>query len=66
MNYARGEKFYVVDLEHVDYIDSSAIGSLLQLLDHSNIKKQVELVNANGNVREALLVASLDKLFVIK
>lgn len=65
MSYPKGDKYYVIDLENVDMIDSSAIGALLQLLEYSNIEKQVKLIKANDLVRQSLLIASLDKLFIV-
>ena len=64
--YPKGDKTYLVDLSGADYIDSSALGMLLQLRDHSD-KSAGGVVLANGNhgVREILRMANFDKLFEI-
>jgi len=63
--YPKGEKRYVVDLRAADYMDSSAMGMLLQLRDHGTRAKQVELVNGNDGIKEILRIANFDKLFCI-
>jgi anti-anti-sigma factor len=64
--YARGEKIYVVDLGGADYMDSSALGMLLQLRDHSDkARGGVVLANGNQGIREVLRIANFDKLFQI-
>jgi anti-anti-sigma factor len=59
----RGEKHFVVDLKNADYMDSSAMGMLLQLRDHGARDRQPELVNSNDGVLEILRIANFDKLF---
>lgn len=55
-----------VDLGQVDYMDSSALGMLLMLRDKANAaKKQVELMNVRGNVKQVLEIANFGKLFSI-
>jgi len=61
----RGEKAFVVDLKNADYMDSSAMGMLLQLRDYGNKDRAVELVNGNDDVREILRIANFDKLFKV-
>ena len=61
--YARGEKRYVVDLKEAGYIDSSAMGMLLQLREYSENADDVELMIGNDTVREILQIANFDKLF---
>ena len=61
--YARGEKRYVVDLKEAGYIDSSAMGMLLQLREYSENANDVELMIGNDTVREILQIANFDKLF---
>lgn len=63
--YARGEKRYVVDLSDADYLDSSAMGMLLQLREYSENASDVELMNGNDTVRELLEIANFDKLFKV-
>jgi len=59
----KGEKSFVVDLKNAEYMDSSAMGMLLQLRDHSNKESQVVISNANEGVSEILRIANFDKLF---
>jgi len=63
-NYPKGEKRFVVDLGETEYMDSSAMGMLLQLRDHtSKDGGGVSLINANESVREILKIANFHKLF---
>ena len=64
-DYPRGEKQFVVDLENTEYLDSSAMGMLLQLRDHGADGESVELVNGNDAVCEILRIANFDKLFKV-
>ncbi|MCB1722380.1 MAG: STAS domain-containing protein [Chromatiaceae bacterium] len=63
--HARGEKVYVVDLKNTDYMDSSAMGMLLQLRDYAAKGHPMELVNSNDGVREILRIANFDKIFKV-
>ena len=64
--YAKGEKKFVVDLQDVDYMDSSAMGMLLQLREHSNKEAGgVVLANGSDGIREILRIANFDKLFTL-
>jgi len=63
-SYPKGEKQFVVDLSSTEYMDSSAMGMLLQLREHSNKDEgNVSLVNANDSVLEILKIANFNKLF---
>lgn len=59
----KGEKSFIVDLSSTDYMDSSAMGMLLQLREHASKSGQIELKNANANIQEILKIANFDKLF---
>jgi anti-anti-sigma factor len=62
--YPAGEKSYIVDLQAADYMDSSAMGMLLQLREYSNKSiGGVTLANGNDGVKEILRIANFDKLF---
>ena len=64
--FPKGEKTYRIDLAGADYMDSSALGMLLQLRDHSDkAAGGVVLANANHGVHEILRIANFDKLFQI-
>jgi anti-anti-sigma factor len=62
--YPKGEKRFIVDLATTEYLDSSAMGMLLQLREHAS-GQTVELVNGNEAINEILRIASFDKLFRI-
>lgn len=61
----RGDKTYVVDLKNAEYMDSSAMGMLLQLRDYGAKDRTMELLNGNDSVREILRIANFDKLFKV-
>ncbi|MCB1774110.1 MAG: STAS domain-containing protein [Gammaproteobacteria bacterium] len=63
--YPRGEKAFVVDLKNAEYMDSSAMGMLLQLRDYGVKDHPMELLNGNDGVREILRIANFDKLFKV-
>jgi anti-anti-sigma factor len=63
--FPKGEKQFVVDLRDTEYMDSSAMGMLLQLRDHSKSGNGVSLANPNEGVSEILRIANFDKLFKI-
>lgn len=63
--YARGEKRFIVDLKDAEYMDSSAMGMLLQLRDYGDKAVPVELVNGNDGIKEILRIANFDKLFQV-
>jgi anti-anti-sigma factor len=62
--HARGEKEFVVDLKNAEYLDSSAMGMLLQLRDYGK-GADVRILNGNDAVREILRIANFEKLFSI-
>lgn len=61
----KGEKRFVVDLSGADYMDSSAMGMLLQLRGHAKADTAVELTNGNDGIKEILRIANFDKLFKV-
>ncbi len=62
--YPKGEKHFLVDLTDADYMDSSAMGMLLQLREYSDKSVGgVTLANGNEGVKEILRIANFDKLF---
>lgn len=60
-----GEKAFIVDLKDTDYMDSSAMGMLLQLREYGRKDQATELVNGNDGVREILRIANFDRLFAV-
>ncbi len=63
--FPKGEKSYVVDLEGAEYMDSSAMGMLLQLREYSRPGESVILANGNEAVTDVLRIANFGKLFTI-
>ncbi len=59
-------KRVIIDLRSTDYVDSSALGMLLVLRDKIGSDKQnVQIINANAEVKKILEIASFDKLFTV-
>lgn len=55
-----------VDMGAVEHLDGSGLGMLLMLKERAQVlNKTVVLANARGAVRQALEIASFDKLFRI-
>lgn len=63
--YPQGEKRFVVDLQNAEYLDSSAMGMLLQLREYCAGGSAVRLLNGNEAVCEILKIANFDKLFEV-
>jgi anti-anti-sigma factor len=64
--YPKGEVAFIVDLAQAEYLDSSAMGMLLQLREYTGYgEKQVVLSNSNDEVRDILKIANFEKLFTI-
>lgn len=61
----RGTRFRI-DLQAVDYIDSSALGMLLVLREHSGGEMaRIEITHCRPEVHKILLSAHFDRLFSI-
>ena len=61
-----GVQMLEIDMDSVDYLDSSALGMLLLLKDRTasrNIK--LHITHTSGTVRQILEIANFDKLFSI-
>lgn len=57
-------KHYVLDMSEVHYIDSSALGMLLNLRDHAfAINADVSIINMNDIVLEIFRVLNFHKIF---
>jgi anti-anti-sigma factor len=57
---------YVVDLRGASYMDSSALGMLLQLREYAGGDKgSVRITNVRPALKEILRIANFDKLMVI-
>ncbi len=57
----------VVNMEKVEYLDSSALGMLLLLREKANTSnRKLSLHNCKGIVQQVLEVANFNKLFTIR
>mgnify|MGYP001191733129 CR=1 FL=1 len=57
---------YVLDLRETNYMDSSALGMLLQLKEHAGgSKSAVQIRNAKPAIKEILSVANFQQLMTI-
>jgi len=66
--FEKGVKRFVVDLSQVQYMDSSAMGMLLQLRDYAQKgdNEGVVLANPTAGVADILRIANFEKLFKVK
>ena len=64
---AEGVSEIEVDMNGIDYLDSSALGMLLLLREKTNVaNRKLSLSNCKGMVQQVLEVANFNKLFTIK
>jgi anti-anti-sigma factor len=57
---------YVLDLEQVASMDSSALGMLMLLREHAGGERaEIRIVNASADLRNTLRIAGFDKLFTV-
>lgn len=57
----------LMDMDKVDYLDSSALGMLLLLRDKANnANRKLALLNCKGITQQILEVANFHKLFTIR
>ncbi len=57
---------YVVDLGRTEYMDSSALGMLLQLREHAGGSKEgVRISHCRPEIAEILRISNFNKLFTI-
>jgi len=57
---------YVFDLRNTSYMDSSALGMLLQLREFAGGNNHViRITNADSNIRDILRIANFDKLMKV-
>ncbi|MEO5343080.1 MAG: STAS domain-containing protein [Gammaproteobacteria bacterium SHHR-1] len=66
--FEKGSKSFVVDLSRVQYMDSSAMGMLLQLREHAKKggNESVVLSNPTPGVADILRIANFEKLFKVQ
>jgi HptB-dependent secretion and biofilm anti anti-sigma factor len=59
-------KSLVLDMNKTQYMDSSALGMLLQLKEYSdNNNSKICIKNASNNIMQIMQIAHFDKLFTI-
>ncbi|HHH38559.1 MAG TPA: anti-sigma factor antagonist [Sedimenticola sp.] len=63
--FPRGETRFVVDLLGTEYMDSSALGMLLQLREYGDRSTRIALINGADGVQEILRIANFDRLFEV-
>jgi len=61
--FPKDEKQFVVDLSSTEYMDSSAMGMLLQLREYASQGRRLVLMNGSDAIKEILRIANFDKLF---
>ncbi len=62
---ARGERRLVLDLRHVEFMDSSGLGALVAILKAAGTQGAVALCHAGGAVRGLLTLTRMDRVFRI-
>ncbi len=63
---SRGRE-YAVDFRAVQFVDSAALGMLLQLREHAGDRREaVRLQHASGTVRALLRAAGFEELFTLE
>jgi len=57
---------FVLDMSKTEYMDSSALGMILLLKEHSGtLGGDIKITNATSEIRNILEIANFDKLFSI-
>ena len=56
---------YLIDMSMVEYLDSAALGMLLSMKNAVGDKALIELSEANGFIRNILMISRFDKRFTI-
>jgi anti-anti-sigma factor len=58
-------KEYYVDMAKTTYLDSSALGMLLLLRDHTGSSAIIKIINCNNEVFKIFEISNFDQLFEI-
>ena len=65
--FKESETSYVLDLAGADYMDSSALGMLLQLREHAGGEAaRIRLINCRPSLARILKIANFQRLFAIE
>lgn len=60
------DKDLILDLEKLDYIDSTGLGAIITIYKEVEAKaKKLKVINAKKNVRKLFFITELDSLFEI-
>lgn len=60
-------KSFIIDMRNTSYMDSAALGMLLQLREHTGGQRTaISIKNAGNNVREILEVANFSQLMTLE
>jgi HptB-dependent secretion and biofilm anti anti-sigma factor len=63
----QGQARYVVDMRETSYMDSAALGMLLQMWEHCGRRTDaIRIVNATPTVKDILAIANFQKLMHIE
>ncbi len=61
-----GVQSLILDMNKTQYMDSSALGMLLQLKEHSDKNNsKISIENVSNNILQIMQVAHFDKIFTI-
>lgn len=61
----QGHKIILLDLESVDFIDSSGLGAMVSCLKLVGVKGRIALCNVAGPVLSMLQLTRMDRVFAI-
>jgi anti-sigma B factor antagonist len=61
----RGENRLALNLEEVEFIDSSGLGALVSVLKHTDPDGKIKLFSVNDGVRSIFELTRLDRVFAI-
>ena len=56
----------VLDLSHVDFIDSSCLGALVSILKSVSGQGELVLCSVNGTIQNLFKLTRMDRVFSIK
>lgn len=58
---------FVLDMSNTEYMDSSALGMILLLKEHSStLGGDMKIINTSSDIQNILKIANFDKLFTIE
>lgn len=57
---------FSIDLSQVEYLDSAALGMMLSMKNALGEESHIEIIGANGFIKNILMISRFDKRFDIK